>query len=502
MREKFLTIKNKIESFAAKPAYVFIVCMIAFVFHALAWDAAGLVLFAVTGGLFLVIFDDPRPALAVIFCTVFVISTQNSNGHYDDEIVYFFKPHILITLIVAGAFLFACMVIRCVKNRKNLLSMKFIVPFAIFAVTIFFSGINNVVKYDFGRNLIFVFGQIASYLGLYVVFSCIIDDVDDLHDYIATLIAGIAFLNILEVLYVYFLNMLPPFGWLPENWRRCMRSGYFFESTRLWKTHIVTGCGVSNTIGALLALCLPSIFYKIDHSEKWVRYEILAFAVVATIVITFSRTALAVAAVFFIVLTVRTLIKAKDKKKRIIFLCITAAVVAAIIVAGIVLVVVKPNIFELFLPKSLVMWDRFELWDIGFKMFEESPIFGVGYAYPTSNEYLMTYFQASRSMYRALLHNFFVQSLASSGIVGTLGLIVAMAWIMITLVKENYEGKFYILCFIFGFIVVTLLDIMYGVPYYVMFLILMIVIAEKSIKSRNNAKDKRKAIKSELCAAE
>ena len=142
--------KNKIERFAAKPAYVVIVCMIAFAFHACAFDAAGLVLFAVTGGIFLVIFDDPRPAFTVIFCTVFVISTQNSSGHYDDEAVYFFKPEILTTLIVAGAFLFACMVIRCVKNRKNLFSLKFIVPFAIFAVTIFFSGINNVVKYDFG----------------------------------------------------------------------------------------------------------------------------------------------------------------------------------------------------------------------------------------------------------------------------------------------------------------------------------------------------------------
>lgn len=501
MREKFLDIRNKIERFAAKPAYVFIVCMIAFLFHALAWDAAGLVIFAVTGGLFLVIFDDPRPALAVIFCTVFVISTQNSNGHYNDEIVYFFKPNILITLIVAGAFLFACMMIRCVKNRKNLLSMKFIIPFAIFAVTIFFSGINNVVKYDFGRNLIFVFGQIASYLGFYVVFSCIVDDVDNLHDYIATLIAGIAFLNILEVLYVYFLNMLPPFEWLPESWRRCMRNGYFFEDTRHWKTHIVTGCGVSNTIGALLALCLPSIFYKIDNSGKWVRYEILAFAVVATIVITFSRTALAVAVVFFVILTVRTLINAKDKTKRIIFLCITGGIVVTIIVAGIVLIIAKPNIFELFLPRNLVMWDRFELWGEGLKMFKESPIFGVGYAYPTSNEYLMTYFQAAKSMYRALLHNFLVQSLASSGIVGTLGLIVAVVWIMKTLVKEKYEGKFYILCFVFGFIVVTLLDIMYGVPYYVMFLILMIVIAEKSIKSRKNEKDKSVTMKNELRAA-
>ena len=68
---------------------------------------------------------------------------------------------------------------------------------------------------------------------------------------------------------------------------------------------------------------------------------------------------------------------------------------------------------------------------------------------------------------------------------------------MKTLIKEKYEGKFYILCFILGFIVVTLLDIMYGVPYYVMFLILMIVIAEKSIKS-----GKKATAKNELCAAE
>ena len=42
MREMFSDMKNKIERFAAKPAYVFIVCMIAFAFHAFAFDAAGM----------------------------------------------------------------------------------------------------------------------------------------------------------------------------------------------------------------------------------------------------------------------------------------------------------------------------------------------------------------------------------------------------------------------------------------------------------------------------
>ena len=63
MLESVVKIKDKIENFALKPAFVFVVCVVAFIFHALALDLAGLLIFAFCGGLFFVFLDDCRPAV-------------------------------------------------------------------------------------------------------------------------------------------------------------------------------------------------------------------------------------------------------------------------------------------------------------------------------------------------------------------------------------------------------------------------------------------------------
>ena len=47
--------------------------------------------------------------------------------------------------------------------------------------------------------------------------------------------------------------------------------------------------------------------------------------------------------------------------------------------------------------------------------------------------------------------------------------------------KEKYDGKFYILCFIGAFATICMFDILYFVPYYISFLIFVIVLAEKGI---------------------
>ena len=103
--------KNKIEEFATKPAFVFIVCAAAFFFHALALDLVGLILFALAGGAFLVAFKDVRPALTVIFFTIFVVSTQNTTwpkGVSD----FYFRTSTIIPLAICGAILVACMIFR------------------------------------------------------------------------------------------------------------------------------------------------------------------------------------------------------------------------------------------------------------------------------------------------------------------------------------------------------------------------------------------------------
>ena len=131
--------KNKIEDFATKPAFVFIVCAAAFFFHAFALDLVGLILFALTGGAFLIAFKDVRPSLTVIFFAIFVVSTQNSTwpkGVSD----FYFRTSTIITLVICGAILIACMVFRCVKHKENYRGAKSILPLAALSLSMILSG--------------------------------------------------------------------------------------------------------------------------------------------------------------------------------------------------------------------------------------------------------------------------------------------------------------------------------------------------------------------------
>ena len=92
-----------------------------------------------------------------------------------------------------------------------------------------------------------------------------------------------------------------------------MRSGDFFDSIGRWKTYIVTGCGMSNQSGAMIAFLLPAVFYKISNAKNYIGYELLALFAAVSIMLTLSRTAILVGGTLFIVLSIVTAIKLQKK---------------------------------------------------------------------------------------------------------------------------------------------------------------------------------------------
>ncbi len=492
-------IKNKIEKFATKPSFVFVVCAVAFIFHALAFDVAGLLLFGIVGGIFLVAFDDSRPALTVILFTIFIVSTQNSTGFptSSHEGCYYYRKSTLIPLAVCGCFLVGCMAVRCVKHRKNFASAKFTLPLVAVSVSMLLSGVVGAAENDYGKSVLFSLIAVGSYLGLYVALTGIIDGADGLLDYSMTLLSGIALIISLEVLYVYFLNLLPPFEFLPENWRKCMRAGENFGfSITYWKIFIVTGCGVSNQSGEMIAFLLPAVFYKILKTEKYLGYHIIALIASASIVLTFSRTGIAVGGTLFVVLTVVTAVKL-EKKKLFIGVSSAVAAIGIALFTALCLIPDSPLLRYILPSKGPGLNGRYELWKTAIEYFKEMPLFGRGYAYPYLDSRFVERFGPSVSVFRSLFHNFVFQEIASGGIVGVAALGYATVSVFWRLIKEKYEGKFYFLCFIIAFAVVSSFDILYFIPYYVLFLMFVIVLAEKGIEKTKThplevRKDERK----------
>lgn len=481
MLESVVKIKDKIENFALKPAFVFVVCAVAFVFHALALDLAGLLIFAFCGGLFFVFLDDCRPALTVLFFAIFVVSTQNSTGFpVKDRPDYYLRNSTIIPLVFGGCFLFGCIIFRCVKKRENFLTAKSLIPLFALSVSLVLSGFVAAKKYHYGESLLFSLVGVASYLGLYAVFSGVTDSFEGIFDFAMTLFSGVALIISLEVIYVYVLNLLPPFDFLPDNWKNCMRSGDFFGSILKWKPYIVTGCGVSNQSGAMLAFLLPAVFYKIYKTERYVWYELLAFLTAASIVFTLSRTAMLVGGPLFIVLSV--FVGIKLKKKTTYFAVYGAFITLALVALAIVTLKYNVNIIDYIRPSTGPKLNgRNRFWKMAVEYFKESPVFGVGFAYPCYDPRFISFVGESTSIFRALYHSFFFQLLGSSGLVGIAAAAYALTDTAIRFIREKFEGKFFVFCFIIAFLVASLFDIIYFVPYEVCFVMFIVVVAEKQI---------------------
>lgn len=472
MVEALQKIKNVIERSAVKPYFVFAVCFAAFIFHCLAWDLVGILSFAVIGGLFFVWLDDVRPAFTLVFTAVFIVSTQNSFG-YGDRSDYYLTAPVLPLIIAAFIYVVSCMAVRCVKRKYNFLTAKSFMPILILSVSMILSGVGNVNENKFFESVLYALTAVFSYLGIYLLFSGVIDSTDWIFEYFSTLFTAICILIAAEICFVYILNVLPPFEFLPDNWKACMTGGDFVG----WKERIITGWGVSNIAGELVIMLLPFIFYKMLKTKKIVVYELIALFTFMAAVLTLSRNAVLFGVILLVALSIFALKKLNGFQRKT-FIKTMCAFFAVVFVALIMLAVVSSfvdifkNFFDLLTLFSLN--GRSTLWETAIEYFKQSPIFGGGYAKVLYGGTSTTVF------YQVLFHNFVFQAVGSGGIVGISALVVFMARLIKVFFFNKYENKFFTVCFVLAFAGMSCFDIIYFVPYSVMFLIAVIVIAEKT----------------------
>ena len=482
---KFADVKNKIEYFATKPAFVFIVCLVAFVFHAFAFDLAGIMLFAIAGGLCYILLGDVRPALTLTFTVVFIVSTQNSPG-YGNWSDYYFKPQILTPLIISAAFLVLCMVIRCIIRRKNFLTAKSLIPIAVFSLSMLLSGIGNTSENHYTESVIYALYAVLTYLGLYVLFSGAVDGFEGLFDYAATLFSGICILIAAEIFYVYILNSFQPFEWLPENWRRCMRGGVF---TSGWKGLLITGWGVSNVAGEMTVMLLPFVFYKLLKTKKIIVYELIAMLSMLAGVLSLSRNAVLFGGILFVGFMIYSFVKI-DKK--LVFGITFLSFIAAAVAVGVILAknssffAIFKRFIDLITNKREFSTGRETLWAVAAKYFRESPIFGGGFAKAFYDETVAFEHAGGGNFYQTLFHNFLFQAAGSSGIVG----LIALGYFAYRCVKvfclAKYENKLYLVCFALAFIGMACFDIIYFIPHSAAFFVFALAVAEKCDNNDQN----------------
>ncbi len=488
MKDTILQMKKKFEDFVKKPYYIYVVCLAALFFHVFALDRVGIMLFAVLGGLFFLFLDDPRAGFTVAFTAVFIVSTQNSPGYGTGE-NYYAKPEVLYPIACAAAFMVACMTARSIIRRENLKSAKSFIPIAVLSLSFLLSGVGDPKANSYGESVIYAFFGVVSYLGLYFIFSGCFDKVDGLFDYFANLMVAIGLLVSFEVLFVYVLNVCKPLDFLPDNWKACMTGGNF-DST--WKGRIITGWGVSNVSGEIIAMTFPFFFYKILRSNRTTSYLLAVFFAATAVLFTLSRNAMLFGGALFVALFVYAIVKSPRKK---VFFYAFAIYFTIGLVACIILVrktdinEVIDVIGELYIKKGHTLSGRDTLWKTAVRYFKENPLFGGGFAKSLHDD-AAHYGGSANTFFQTLFHNFVFQAIGSGGLMG----IASTAFLFASLVRsfaKNYEGKFYVVCFAIIFALMSLFDTIYYIPYTAMFLVFALAVSEKTIKSESEEENKK-----------
>lgn len=465
---------DKISEFSRTGYYIFGVGAIALLFHVFAWDLFGLLLFIALICLSLVFIDEYRTWLTLFANVLFIVSTQNSPG-YGNGSNYYTRPDILYPLIVAVCIMVACMIYRTVKDRKNLKDGKLFIPMGVLCLALLLAGVG---KQYYLSSVKATLMMSAALIVVYFVFTASVKRDENISEYFSTLLAELCLLIALEVAFVYFLNML--------------HDGSFDGShDSRWKDRIITGWGVSNVSGELMACFLPFAFLRAEKSRHVVFYELVALISSTMIVFTLSRTGIMVGGVMAVVFIVKTIICRKEDKRTLILTF--ACYMGFLLVAFIALIGYTDfnEVFKYFEDvisgKYTIDSGRFKIWQRRLNYFIESPVFGVGYARDFCSGKAN-----SGLVFSGFGHNMIIDAIGSGGIFNVLALGTFIYFCVRTFIKKS-TTRFFTIAFAIAYFSVSMLDTTYAIPYCLWFFTLVLVYTEKA--ALNYEKENGKVIK-------
>lgn len=360
--------------------------------------------------LYVMVFShDLLPLMPMIMLCYIVPSVKNNPGRHGDSIFSFSNGGAYI--LILASLVVVSLVWRLISDKemgKAFLTRKrsLLSGMLLLGAGYLLSGIGSYGYSDvFARNLLFAFLQFVSVTLLYFVFTATVDWSDVPKDYLAWMGLGIGFTVLPQLLMAYLSGQA------------------FMEGTGTMDRELIyTGWGMHNNIGGLMVMMIPFAYYlAYTKKHSWV-YNLLGTLLLGGVMLSCSRTAMAVGAGIYLVCAVILL---KNKRTRKENLWVYGLGLVAVL--GFVAVFFKKlmEIFSLFFEEIGLISKRDVLLENGIKKFLEDPVFGGSFFFKgTHGEFVPWDFsdQASfSSFFPPRWHNTLVQIAASCGIVGLAG---------------------------------------------------------------------------------
>jgi hypothetical protein len=398
-----------INSFLRSPGYILALSLLTVVCNLLGLELVYYTLVIALGLYVITLSKDLLPIMPMIMLCYIVPSVKNNPGRHGDSIFSFSNggAYILVLASVVVVFLIWRLISDKEMGRAFLTHKRSLVSGMLFlGVGYLLSGIGSYRYFDvFGRNLLFAFLQFISIALLYFLFTATVDWFNVPKDYLAWMGLGIGFTVLPQLLMAYLSGQA------------------FMEGTGTMDRELIyTGWGMHNNIGGLMVMMIPFAYYlAYTKKHSWV-YNLLGTILLGGVMLSCSRTAMAVGAGIYLVCAVILLKNKRTRKENLWVYCI-----GALAVLGFVAVFFEKlmEIFSLFFEEIGLVSKRDVLLENGLKKFGNDPIFGGSFFFKgTPGEFVPWDFSEQAtfsSFFPPRWHNTLVQIAASCGVVGLVG---------------------------------------------------------------------------------
>lgn len=344
-------------------------------------------------GLLIVLFDEDLKGLVpLVPCAYMSISMKNNPATEVETSAFYqsaFKIQLIFIIVLAAILLLARFISLLIRSEKKKLP-KLTFGFIALGVSFILGG--SFSPYYSLRTAFFGFVEMACLCGLYFFFYYAVDWKSVDKRYLAVLLSAIGLGVFVEV-----IGMNVYSGMLTGDVERGA---------------LVTGWGMYNNVGCILAICVPAPLYLAATQKRGWLYLIGSLVLVLGLILTQSRGSILFGGIVFCTGLVIALIKCERKERICNFIVLCIGLVALIVLT----VIFRHQIREIFasmLEKGMNNNGRFDIYKVGLKQFQEHPIFGDGF-------YECKAFRWGNLSENAFLppryHNTYVQLLATGGI--------------------------------------------------------------------------------------
>ncbi len=489
MGETFTKFKKSAQKFSTDNNFIFLAVGLAFVFHIFALDLVGIALFALSAAALFFFTDETRPPFVLMATSVFIVSTKKSPGYFYEGQNYYTQVYVLIIIGICAAALLASLIYRIIRTPSRFKNMKLLVPFSVLGVVFLISGVG---KEYYLQSLLFGAFQVAMYLGFYVVVCGLLSDMKNSLEFVATFFSALSLLVSMEVVAFYVQTAADGvinFG------IEGLASVFADEG---FKDSMIIGWGVSNLVGEMLLLFNIFVPFRMEKSRNHGWYTLLWLFNITVFFFTLNRAGMLFGLPINVFLFVFAMVRRYKNGGRIKIRDSVIVIVAYVVFVAIMFIAFvgfmgktdaiqhlidyfTGSILSPFINGQIHFSKRDKLWNLAFEYFKKFPVFGAGFARtylsPTDG-FSSIYGEEFNIIFRALFHSFFFQTLGSSGVVGLIGLGYFIFGAGKTLFRKH-DGRIYNVCFAVAFALISLLDIIYFIPYCSFFLIVVICLAEK-----------------------